>query len=81
MLRDRIRLIERLDRRGSPDENVQPEVFVSEPAEALEKLRTLLKTTEPVRIIEGIDIAHISGAESVGVPRLYGVSWRAARDQ
>jgi excinuclease ABC subunit C len=35
MFRDRIRLIERLDRRGSPDEDVQPEVFAAEPAEAL----------------------------------------------
>ena len=66
MLRDRIRLIERLDRRGSPDENVQPEVFAAEPTQALEQLQKLLKTSEPVRIIEGIDVAHIFGAESVG---------------
>jgi len=66
MLRDRIRLIERLDRRGEPDENVQPEVFAAEPTEALEKLQNLLKSHEPVRIIEGIDVANISGAESVG---------------
>ena len=66
MLRDRIRLIERLDRRGTPDENVQPEVFAAEPTEALEKLQKLLRINEPVRVIEGIDIAHISGAESVG---------------
>jgi len=66
IFRDRIRLIERLDRRGTPDENVQPEVFAAEPAEALEKLQRILKTAEPVRIIEGIDIAHIAGAESVG---------------
>jgi excinuclease ABC subunit C len=65
-LRDRIRLIERLDRRGEPDEDVQPEVFAAEPAEALEKLQNLLKSPEPVRIIEGIDVANISGAESVG---------------
>ena len=66
MFRDRIRLIERLDRRGTPDENVQPEVFAADPAEALEKLQSLLQLPEPVRIIEGIDIAHIAGAESVG---------------
>jgi len=64
--RDRIRLIERLDRRGIPDENVQPEVFASEPTEALEKLQKLLQSTQPIRIIEGIDVAHISGADSVG---------------
>jgi len=66
MFRDRIRLIERLDRRGSPDEHVQPEVFAADPTEALVQLRELLDAAEPVRIIEGIDIANISGAEAVG---------------
>ncbi|MBN1391519.1 MAG: UvrB/UvrC motif-containing protein, partial [Sedimentisphaerales bacterium] len=66
MFRDRIRLIERLDRRGTPDEDVQPEVFAAEPAEALEKLQLLLRSPNPVRIIEGIDVANISGAEAVG---------------
>jgi len=66
MFRDRIRLIERLDRRGEPELDVQPEVFAAEPGEALEKLQKLLETSQPVRLIEGIDIAHISGAESVG---------------
>ncbi len=66
MLRDRIRLIERLDRRGRPDEDVQPEVFAGDPTEALQGLQSILGTTEPVRIIEGIDVATIGGAESVG---------------
>jgi len=66
MFRDRIRLIERLDRRGTPDENVQPEVFAADPTEALVQLRKLLQTPEPVRIIEGIDVASIAGAEAVG---------------
>ncbi len=66
MFRDRIRLIERLDRRGTPDENVQPEVFAADPTEALIQLRKLLQRPEPVRIIEGIDVANIAGAEAVG---------------
>ena len=66
MYRDRIRLIERLDDRGTPDEHVQPEVFAADPAEALAQLRDLLGTPGPVRIIEGIDVANIAGAESVG---------------
>lgn len=66
MFRDRIRLIERLDRRGTPDEDVQSEVFAADPAEALEKLQNLLKSPEPVRIIEGIDVANIAGTEAVG---------------
>jgi len=64
--RDRIRLIERLDRRGTPDEHVQPEVFAADPTEALLRLRELLASTQPVRIIEGIDVANIAGAEAVG---------------
>ncbi len=66
MLRDRVRLIDRLDRRGTLDENVQPEVFAAQPAEALEQLQKILNTPNPIRIIEGIDIAHISGSQSVG---------------
>jgi len=66
MFRDRIRLIERLDRRGTPDENIQPEVFAADPAEALDQLQSLLQVPEPVRIIEGIDVANIAGAEAVG---------------
>ena len=66
VFRDRIRLIERLDRRGTPDEDVQPEVFAADPTQALEKLQNLLQTPEPIRIIEGIDVASISGAEAVG---------------
>ncbi|MHC4475038.1 MAG: UvrB/UvrC motif-containing protein [Planctomycetota bacterium] len=66
MFRDRIRLIERLDRRGEPDEHVQPEVFAADPAEALEQLQGLLQASEPVRIVEGIDVANIAGAQAVG---------------
>jgi excinuclease ABC subunit C len=66
MLRDRIRLIERLDRRGLPEEDVQPEVFAGDPTEALLRLRNLLQIPDQVRIIEGIDVANISGAEAVG---------------
>jgi excinuclease ABC subunit C len=66
MFRDRIRLIESLDARGTPGEHVQPEVFAADPAEALVKLRDILQTPNQVRIIEGIDIANISGAEAVG---------------
>ena len=66
MYRDRIRLIENLDKRGTVDGNVQPEVFAADPTEALEKLQTALGSEQPVRIIEGFDIAHLSGGETVG---------------
>lgn len=64
--RDRIRLIERLDDRGTVDGNVQPEIFAADPTEALVRLQKLFSTEKGIRIIEGFDIAHISGAESVG---------------
>ena len=66
MYRDRIRLIENLDKRGTVTGNVQPEVFAADPAEALCRLQVLLKTEQPIRIIEGFDIAHLSGSETVG---------------
>jgi excinuclease ABC subunit C len=66
MYRDRVRLIERLDQRGTVEANVQPEVFARDPAEALEKLQKMFNSEKAIRIIEGIDIAHISGEETVG---------------
>lgn len=66
MLRDRIRLLENLDKRGTAEEHVQPEVFFQDPTEALIKMQHLLKSSEPIRIIEGFDIAHLAGRETVG---------------
>jgi excinuclease ABC subunit C len=66
VFRDRIRLIENLDKRGVVTEDVQPEVFFTDPSEALEKLQKILDSPAPVRIIEGFDIAHIAGSETVG---------------
>lgn len=66
MYRDRIRLIENLDKRGSVEKDVQPEVFAVEPTDALEKLQKILETSSPIRVIEGFDIAHIGGSETVG---------------
>lgn len=64
--RDRIRLIESLDKRGTVDGHIQPEVFAADPTEALTKLQALLKAEQPIRIIEGFDIAHLAGTETVG---------------
>ena len=66
MYRDRIRLIENLDKRGTVEGNVQPEVFAVDPTEALTKLQAILKSPQSIRIIEGFDIAHLSGADTVG---------------
>ncbi len=66
MYRDRIRLIENLDKRGTVEGNVQPEVFAVDPTEALTELQSILKSPQPIRIIEGFDIAHLAGSDTVG---------------
>ncbi|MBC8105742.1 MAG: hypothetical protein H7Z14_04060, partial [Anaerolineae bacterium] len=43
-----------------------PEAFVSNPQEGVAKLQEALELTEPPRIVEGIDIAHLQGGETVG---------------
>jgi excinuclease ABC subunit C len=65
-LRDRIKLIERLDERGTVESNQQPEVFAADPKEANEKLARLLGSESPIRTIEGFDIAHLGGTDTVG---------------
>jgi len=65
-LRDEIQAIESLSDRGEVDEHVQPELFQVNPDESLERVTAVLGLEEQVRIIEGVDIAHIQGAESVG---------------
>jgi excinuclease ABC subunit C len=66
MYRDRIKMIESLDKRGSVDKHIQPEAFAADPTEGLSRLQQLLKSESPVRIIEGFDIAHLAGREMVG---------------
>lgn len=66
MLRDRLKLIRRLDERGVVETHVQPEVFAQDPTEALVQLQGIIGADKPVRIIEGIDIANIGGDEAVG---------------
>ena len=64
-LRDEIHLLETLDRRGELDTHVQPEVFHIDPKKGLSGLRKVLKLTETPRRIEGVDIAHLQGGETV----------------
>ena len=65
-LRDEIKALEKLDDRGNVDEHVQPELFQIDPHAGLDRLAELLDREESIRIIEGVDIAHIQGAEAVG---------------
>jgi len=65
-LRDELRALESLQKRGLVHEHEQPEVFFVEPTEGLARLAELLELPAPPRTIEGIDIAHLAGGESCG---------------
>ncbi|MFM7206994.1 MAG: excinuclease ABC subunit UvrC [Planctomycetaceae bacterium] len=64
-LRDEIRLLETLDQRGDLEEHVQPEVFLVDPKKGLAGLAKVLGLERPPRVIEGVDIAHLAGNETV----------------
>jgi excinuclease ABC subunit C len=64
-LRDEIRMLERLDERGEIDTHVQPEVFYIDPKKGLAGLRKTLKLADMPRTVEGVDIAHLGGGETV----------------
>jgi excinuclease ABC subunit C len=67
-LRDQIRAIERLDERADRRDGWQPETEIGyiEPEKGLTSLQKTLALDEPVRCIEGFDIAHLMGGETVG---------------
>jgi excinuclease ABC subunit C len=64
-LRDEIHQLETLDQRGKLDKHVQPEVFFVDPKKGLKGLKKVLSLPEQPRIIEGVDIAHLGGGETV----------------
>ncbi|HEV3344559.1 MAG TPA: excinuclease ABC subunit UvrC [Pirellulales bacterium] len=64
-LRDEIRMLETLDERGELDTHVQPEVFYIDPKKGLAGLKKVLKLAEAPRVVEGVDIAHLGGDETV----------------
>jgi excinuclease ABC subunit C len=64
-LRDDIRDLQNLSLRGQVDRDVQPEVFHIDPKKGLVGLRKVLGLAETPRTIEGIDIAHLGGQDTV----------------
>ena len=64
-LRDEINALRNLSLRGQVDKDVQPEVFQIEPKKGLAGLRKILGLPQTPRTIEGIDIAHLGGQETV----------------
>lgn len=64
-LRDEIRMLETLDDRGELDTHEQPEVFFIDPKKGLAGLKKILGLAKTPRTIEGVDIAHLGGGETV----------------
>lgn len=64
-LRDAINMLERLDERGELETHAQPEVFYIDPRRGLKGLKQVLGLKETPRTIEGVDIAHLGGGETV----------------
>jgi excinuclease ABC subunit C len=64
-LRDEISLLENLDRRGEIDTHAQPEVFHIDPKKGMRGLRKILGMDKEPRVIEGVDIAHLGGSDTV----------------
>lgn len=65
VLRDEIRMLETLDQRGDLETHAQPEVFYIDPKKGLAGLKKVLKLPHAPRTIEGVDIAHLGGGETV----------------
>ena len=65
VLRDEIRMLEKLEDRGELESHAQPEVFYVDPQKGLTGLRKVLGLKETPRVIEGCDIAHLGGGETV----------------
>ncbi len=64
-LRDELEMLRSLDQRGELDTHAQPEVFYIDPKKGLAGLKKVLSLPEAPRTIEGVDIAHLGGDETV----------------
>jgi excinuclease ABC subunit C len=67
-VRDQLRAIEALGERGRLEEHLQPEVFAPtfDPAEGMRALTERLESAQPIRSVEGVDIANLGATEAVG---------------
>src|SRR5262249_32064803 len=64
-LRDELQALQKLDLRGDADPDVQPHVFPIDPRKGLVGLRKVLGLPKTPRVIEGMDIAHLHGQDTV----------------
>src|SRR5438552_882337 len=64
-IRDEIDALKKLSLRGDVDRDVQQEVFQIDPKKGMKGLRRILGLPQTPRTIEGLDIAHLGGDETV----------------
>jgi excinuclease ABC subunit C len=64
-IRDELSMLRSLDQRGELETHAQPEVFYVDPKRGLTGLKKVLKLDKTPRTIEGIDIAHLGGTQTV----------------
>jgi excinuclease ABC subunit C len=64
-LRDDIAALQGLGQRGDVERDVQPEVFPIDPKKGLAELRKILGLPQTPRTVEGVDIAHLGGSDTV----------------
>jgi excinuclease ABC subunit C len=64
-LRDALEALDSLKQRGNLEEHAQPEVFFIDPKKGLAGLQKIFKLRALPRRIEGVDIAHLGGNETV----------------
>jgi excinuclease ABC subunit C len=64
-IRDDIAALQNLELRGDVDRDIQPEVFHTDPKKGLVGLKKALGLPTVPRSIEGMDIAHLGGEDTV----------------
>jgi excinuclease ABC subunit C len=64
-LRDDVEALRKLGQRGDVERDAQPEVFPIDPRKGLAGLRKVLGLEKIPRTIEGVDVAHLGGQDTV----------------
>src|SRR5262245_12310041 len=64
-IRDDITALKKLSERGEVDRDPQPSIFPIDPKKGLHGLRKVLGLDRTPRTIEGVDIAHLGGQDTV----------------
>ena len=64
-IRDDVEALKGLNLKGNLEEHAQPEVFYHDPKKGLAGLKKVLQLPKLPRLIEGVDIAHLQGGETV----------------